>query len=1512
MKRQQSVTAITVAFLTCAVLALSSATAANLNRNPEPQAGPQESAIDLANYRSTSGRHKVRIDGGPGDALKRSATSRVLDYGSFQVLELDRATADRLLASGNAENADAQNLVLLNTGAIDTTSPSAIELGTQPLAVSGGKQLHLVQFPGPIRPEWMTLLESTGVQVVTPIPNNAYLLYGDDRALSAVAGLATTGVLQWQAAYLPQYKLQPGTETQQSATQLKSLALKQPVGPTDLYQVQLVRDPVVNAITETFLRDIAGARPPRSRYEILSYVNLVVQIPATLLAEAAKRSDVVSIARYIEPTLHDERQNMIMAGNLTGNVPNPGNYLTTLANWGFTQTQFNTSGFVVDVTDDGADRNPGAADPGTIPQDSNSGPFNPRHFALYEGGSTTAATRFRFKSRWGAAVITDGGFGYSGHGQLNMSIVGGFVPDSFDTSNTRVHRDAQGFRFGLGVAPFVRMGNSVIFDPRYTSPAFPAMLSANYSSNARISSNSWGASVNGEYNANSQAYDALVRDSQSATAGNQPMIIVFSAGNDGPSATTIGSPGTAKNVITVGATENVRSHSESNGGDVGNAVGNDGCMSSDTEADSANDMATFSSRGPTKDGRSKPDVVAPGTHVTGISFVAANANALSPLNGLGAADAGFRADGVCGMPNKATVPANKFFPVNPAQRWYTTSSGTSHSAPAVAGGAALVYQQFINNPPYLASNRTPPGSAPPSPALVKAYLANTARYMNGAGANDSLPSNSQGMGSVNLGTAFDSVPRIIRDQVVSDGFTASGQVRTFIASVTNASAPLRVTLAYTDVPGPTTGNAFINNLDLRVIVNGNTYLGNVFSGAASVTGGVADTRNNLESVFLPAGLAVGSIVAIQVRATNIAGVADPTVAGNNQDFALVAYNATPAPDQAVLVFASSSLPTGNNAIEPNECNDLNVTLINEGLFSATAVNATLATSSPGVTVTRSGSAYPTIAAGANGGNLTPFQISTASSLACGSVVNFTQTVSFTGGAAPVSFPLSFIVGTPVILFSQNFDAVAAPALPAGWTTAQTGTTPPAIWATTATNPDTPANAAFTNGSATAATNSLISPPIVFPASPTNAVLSFRHAWAFESGGTYQFDGGILELSTDGGTTYNNVTSPSVGGSFTAGGYTGIILNITNGKNPIAGQAAWGGAQATFVTSTLVLPTALNGQTIRLRWRAGWDEGIAAPGPNWRIDTLSLQAGYSCGGGSGACVAPTASVTRLRSSLNPSTFGTSVTLGALVTGSSPLPGTVNFFDGGLPLSTGTLSGGSAIYASNALSVGSHNVTATYVGDAKNTTSTGALTQVVNKANQAIVFGSPPSVVVGGTGTVSAAGGATGNAVSFTSTTTTVCTVSGATVTGVAPGSCIIAANQLGNGNYNAAAQQTLAFSIAAPPILDIDDSAPATQYDAATDGVLLIRYLLGYRDAALITGAISPSARRNAAQIAAHIEANRARFDVDGDGATLATTDGVMILRRLLGITDPAAITQGAKNSTRSNANVVLAIDALKP
>src|SRR5947199_6403431 len=120
---------------------------------------------------------------------------------------------------------------------------------------------------------------------------------------------------------------------------------------------------------------------------------------------------------------------------------------------------------------------------------------------------------------------------------------------------------------------------------------------------------------------------------------------------------------------------------------------------------------------------------------------------------------------------------------------------------------------------------------------------------------------------MNLGSAFDGVARVVRDQLSAEKFTATGQTRTYSGVVTDPSKPFRFTLAWTDAPGNTTGNAYNNDLDLVVTVGGSTYKGNVFSGANSVTGGTADSRDNAESVFLPAGVS-GSFI-VTVTAANI-------------------------------------------------------------------------------------------------------------------------------------------------------------------------------------------------------------------------------------------------------------------------------------------------------------------------------------------------------------------------------------------------------------------------------------------------------------------------------------------------------------------------------------------------------------------------------------------------------------------------------------------------------------------
>src|SRR3954452_2429247 len=183
------------------------------------------------------------------------------------------------------------------------------------------------------------------------------------------------------------------------------------------------------------------------------------------------------------------------------------------------------------------------------------------------------------------------------------------------------------------------------------------------------------------------------------------MTYVLSNGNDGSTAGSVGTPGTAKNVMRAGATESVR------------ASGTDGCGVSNSGANNPNDIIGFSSRGPTSDGRMKPDVVAPGTHMTGAQ----------PQTG-----ASYNGDGVC----------NGVFPSG--STLYSLSSGTSHSAPVVAGMAALTRDWFTRTQ-----------GSPPSPALVKALILNTATDIAGGAGVTSLPSMSQGWGRANLATLVD-------------------------------------------------------------------------------------------------------------------------------------------------------------------------------------------------------------------------------------------------------------------------------------------------------------------------------------------------------------------------------------------------------------------------------------------------------------------------------------------------------------------------------------------------------------------------------------------------------------------------------------------------------------------------------------------------------------------------------------------------------------------------------------
>lgn len=777
------------------------------------------------------------------------------------------------------------------------------------MAPFSGKRLHLIQFAGPVRPEWYAALEATGVDVVAYIPEDGYLIYGDLRSLGAVRSLrGSCPFLSWDGEYGERFKLSstPGGASSGQAEDGAS---------PSLFAIQLIKDPQANAATLALL-DRNRTGPIQSQFGILNYLDLVAPLPAAFLPALAARPDVVAVQPYSAPVMNDERQDQIIAGNLAGSAPAGPGYLGWLLGKGFTQAQFAASGFAVDVSDSGVD----------------SGTTTPTHFGLYQGGVIPGTSRVAYSRLVGTPNVGSTLEGCDGHGTINAHIVAGY-----DDSGGFPFADASGFHYGLGVCPFVNAGASVVFDPAWTFPSYPNIQSQAYRDGARMSTNSWGFDAPfGTYDINAQAYDALVRDAQPAGSavpadGNQEMVILFSAGNKGPSATTIGRPGTAKNVLTVGAAQNVQPFG-----------GADGCSIDDTQAGDAGGIATFSSRGPCSDGRMKPDLVAPGTHVSGGVFQMAS----PPANGQ--ADPCFNGIHVCGGP-----AASLYWPLG--QQWYTASSGTSHACPAVAGAAALLRQFFLNQ------------SLPaPSPAMTKAYLMNSARYLTGPGANDTLWSGNQGMGEVDLGTAFDGTPRMLRDELSGDTFTTTGTSLTFTGAYADPARPFRVTLAWTDAPGSIVSSvALVNDLDLTVTAGGNTYKGNVFAGAQSSTGGTVDNRNNVESAFLPPGLT--GPFAVTVKASNIAGVGVPNPAGTpNQDFALVIYNGVESPSPVIATdgasLTSETCSPPNGYVDPGETVTVGFWLRNVGVIDSTNLVATLRHSGGVVPITFSQS-YGALAVG---------------------------------------------------------------------------------------------------------------------------------------------------------------------------------------------------------------------------------------------------------------------------------------------------------------------------------------------------------------------------------------------------------------------------------------------------------------------------------------------------------------------------------------------------------------------
>lgn len=316
-----------------------------------------------------------------------------------------------------------------------------------------------------------------------------------------------------------------------------------------------------------------------------------------------------------------------------------------------------------------------------------------------------------------------------------------------------------------------------------------------YQNGARIHSNSWGGGNPGEYDASCRQLDEFVWK-------KRDFCVLVAAGNDGTdfdgdgkiNEMSVTSPATAKNCITVGASESLRRQFDRDRyggwwpGDYPVPPYRDAPM-----ANSPTQVAAFSSRGPTQDGRIKPDVVAPGT------FILSTRSRLVAGNNTGWA-------------------------AFPQHRYYFYMGGTSMATPLVAGTVALIRE-------YL---RTWTDASNPSAALLKAVLISGATRLPGR-SGSRIADVDQGFGLVNLDQSVSPRAYFV-DEATG---LRTGRSHEYEVSVRSRDIPLKITLAYSDFPG----ERLVNNLNLFVTSpSGNFHAGN------SEDGFDPDSTNNVEVV----------------------------------------------------------------------------------------------------------------------------------------------------------------------------------------------------------------------------------------------------------------------------------------------------------------------------------------------------------------------------------------------------------------------------------------------------------------------------------------------------------------------------------------------------------------------------------------------------------------------------------------------------------------------------------------
>lgn len=653
--------------------------------------------------------------------------------------------------------------------------------------------LFLVQLN--LTPDTTTMdrLEKAGMHPLMYIPDQTFLVRITD---SAQATLDASWI-RWIGPYEPSYKL---------PTELDLLAVANHSNHIQDMNVLAASDANINEVT-AHINNLGGSIV--SQHQGMNGVTLSTQMPESTIAQLVAHNDVLWIEPGLAPQLHNEQ-----GREITGVTA-----VRAQLDW------LTGKGQIVAVTDTGLDVQgdlsadfAGRIEAGFSPND------------MYDNCERT---------NWSD---------HNGHG---THVAGTVLGDG--TLSDGQH---------AGMAPEARLvvqtvssgGNAL--DCLLLNDEF--MVQA-YSAGARVQNASWGGQTGGSVvNPEYGGYDLRAEITDQFLWNHKDHLLVVSAGNDGEDTNLDGvidrdsmnSPATAKNVLSVGMSES--EYDCTSGGYCGtwgtHFFFSASPIQNDQLSDNRNGIAALSSRGPTDDGRIKPEIVAPGTNI-----VSARSNHESAGTGWGVYD------------NNDD---------------YVFNGGTSMSAPMISGLAALTRQWLTQEQ----------GFESPSAALVKAMLLNGAVNLSpgqyGTGEQQEIPNawpnNVQGWGradiSRSLGLDSGNAPWLVEDTTGLE----TGQVETYTVPVT-AGQPFRVTLVWTDYPmSPPANKALINDLDLEIIApNEQIVRGN---NTADLPSNCRDTNNadrcnNVESIEIAQ--PVSGDYTIVVRGTTVAQ-------GDQQPFAIVA------------------------------------------------------------------------------------------------------------------------------------------------------------------------------------------------------------------------------------------------------------------------------------------------------------------------------------------------------------------------------------------------------------------------------------------------------------------------------------------------------------------------------------------------------------------------------------------------------------------------------------------------